>query len=141
MMCTAKATIRRWTGPTTATGDRRGGGFTLLELMIVISVVAILATLAFPTYQRYVIRAKETSLKNSLFVFRDVIDQYYADHGRYPAGLDNLVEEKYLRAIPRDPFTRSRETWILIPAEEGGIFDVHSGSDLVGMDGTPYNEW
>lgn len=109
--------------------------------MIVLSIVAILATMAFPSYQRYVIRAREASLKNTLFVFRDVIDQYYADHGRYPAGLADLVEKRYIRAVPQDPFTRSKDTWITMPADEGGIFDVHSGSDLVGMDGTPYNEW
>ncbi len=109
-----------------------------------VSIVGILVTMALPNMQRYVIRARETSLRNTLFVFRDVIDQYYADHGRYPENLEKLVEEKYIRSIPKDPFTRSNNTWVIIPPPEGegsGVYDVHSGSDLVGIDGTPYNEW
>ncbi|MFP4349661.1 MAG: prepilin-type N-terminal cleavage/methylation domain-containing protein [Desulfococcaceae bacterium] len=118
-------------------------GFTLLELMIVITIVGILSTLAMPSMQRYVIRAREASLENTLFVFRDVIDQYYADHGTYPESLEVLVEKEYIRAVPKDPFTRSAETWVLIPAEgdEVGIYDVRSGSDLIGLNGIPYNEW
>ncbi len=148
-MSTPGVTKKRWMEVTTGTGKMMGAvnhtkqnGFTLLELMIVISIVGILATIAMPTMQRYVIRAREASLQNTLFVFRDVIDQYYADHGNYPESLEKLVEEKYIRAIPVDPFTRSRDTWVLMPPEEGtGVYDVHSGSDLVSLDGTPYNEW
>ncbi|MEZ4524767.1 MAG: prepilin-type N-terminal cleavage/methylation domain-containing protein [Desulfobacterales bacterium] len=117
-------------------------GFTLLELMIAVSIVGILATIAQPALKQYVIRAREASLRNTLFVFRDVIDQYYGDHGKYPENLEVLVEKEYIRAIPADPFTRSAGTWILIPSPEGaGVYDVHSGSDLVSLDGTPYNEW
>ncbi len=115
----------------------------MIEMMIVLSIIGILATIAQPSFQKTLIRAKETSLRRSLFVMRDVIDQYYADHGRYPESLEVLVEERYLRAIPQDPFTKSSSTWITIPpeGEEGGVYDVKSGSDLVGLNGTPYNEW
>ena len=119
-------------------------GYTLIEMMIVISIIAILATIAQPSYMRYRMRAKETSLKRTLFVMRDVIDQYYADHGKYPDSLEALADEKYIRAVPEDPITASADTWILIPpesGEEGGVFDIHSGSPLVSLDGQPYNEW
>lgn len=120
-------------------------GFTLIEMLIVISLIGILATISAPNFQRYVIRAKETSLRRTLFVLRDVIDQYYGDHGQYPDSLDQLAEERYIRAVPKDPFTNSETTWIIIPpeggSEAGGVYDVHSGSYLVGLQGVPYNEW
>ena len=119
-------------------------GYTLIELMIVLSILGILASMAMPNIQRAMIRAKEASLRNTLFVFRDVIDQYYSDHGRYPDTLEELSEMHYIRNIPKDPFTGSETTWIVIPPEEGevgNVFDVHSGSNLVSLRGTPYNEW
>ncbi len=118
-------------------------GYTLIELMIVLTIIGILVSMAQPNLQKAIIRAKETSLRRSLFVLRDMIDQYYADHGKYPDSLDTLVEEHYIRAVPEDPFTKSSSTWIIIPPEheEGGVYDVHSGSDLVGLNGVPYNEW
>lgn len=123
-------------------GRPGSGGFTLLELMIVITIVGILATLAMPSFQRYVVRAREASLRHTLFVFRDSIDQFHADMGRYPEALDELVERRYIRAVPDDPFTRSRTTWVTLPPPDGsGVYDVHSGSHLVSLDGTPYNEW
>ncbi len=82
-------------------------GFTLIELMIVVSMIAILATMAMPNFQKSIVRAKETRLKRDLFIMRDMIDQHYADHGKYPDSLESLVEEKYIRAVPKDPFTLS----------------------------------
>lgn len=117
-------------------------GYTLLELMIVVTIVAILATLAEPMWQESVTKAREASLKQTLFTVRDVLDQYRADHGKYPQALAEVVSAGYLRQMPPDPFTKSAATWQEIPAErEGGVFDVHSGSPLVGTDGTPYNQW
>jgi len=125
---------------------RRGGekGFTLIELMVVVAIVGILVTLAEPSYRIATIKAKEAALKKDLYVLRDVIDQYRADQGRYPSALSDLVEKGYLRAIPVDPFTGSAETWVEIfvsEGEESGIYDVHSGSDIIGTNGVSYNEW
>jgi general secretion pathway protein G len=117
-------------------------GYTLLEMMIVVTIVGILATLAEPTWQESVTKAREASLKLTLFNMRDVLDQYRADHGKYPQALSEVVTAGYLRQMPADPFTKSPTTWQEIPSEtEGGIFDVHSGSPFVGTDGTPHNQW
>lgn len=125
---------------------RRGGekGFTLIELMVVVAIVGILVTLAEPSYRIATIKAREAALKKDLYVLRDVIDQYHADQGRYPAALSDLVEKEYLRAIPIDPFTNASDSWVEIfvsEGEESGIYDVHSGSDIIGTNGVSYNEW
>lgn len=123
---------------------RRGeSGFTLLEILIVISIIGILATLAQPSYERYVIRARETALRQQLNELRVAIDQHHADRGAYPESLESLRDAGYLPRVPVDPFTR-RQDWIRMPApppEKGGVHDVHSASDLISLDGTPYNEW
>ncbi|PKN67199.1 MAG: hypothetical protein CVU57_03460 [Deltaproteobacteria bacterium HGW-Deltaproteobacteria-15] len=119
-------------------------GYTLIELMVVLTIIGTLASMAQPNLQRTIIRARENSLRQSLFVMRDVIDQFYADRGKYPDALDDLVTDRYVRAIPEDPFTKSSSTWVIMAPEgdvQGSVFDVHSGSNLVSLDGTPYNEW
>lgn len=123
--------------------DRRdANGFTMVELMIVVSIVGILATLAVPSYQGTLVRAREAALRQDLFTMRDVLDQHRADQGKYPSSLQALVGAGYLRAIPNDPFTGSTATWqeMTLPVEEG-VGDVFSGSDLVGTNGVPYNRW
>ncbi len=117
-------------------------GFTLVELMIVVTIAGILATLAEPSFHRSILKAREAALKQSLYTMRDVIDQYRADQGEYPPTLVSLVEKEYLRQIPVDPFTKATDTWQeILDDENSGLFDVHSGSDLVALDGTPYNHW
>lgn len=124
-------------------------GFTLIELMVVMSLIVILAGVGMTMYTNSVTRSKEAVLKEDLYRMRDAIDQYYADKNRYPPTLDALVSDKYLRALPVDPFTHSADTWQTIMAEpdplhaddEPGIFDVRSGSDLTALDGTRYSEW
>jgi general secretion pathway protein G len=116
--------------------------------MIVVAIVGILVTLAIPSFQQSAMKAKEAALKQNLFTMRAVLDQFYADRGDYPESLQALVEEKYLRAIPIDPFTKSDTTWneIFEDQEEGddspsGVYDVKSGSDGRALDGTPYKDW
>jgi general secretion pathway protein G len=130
--------------------DRRGSaGFTLIELMVVMSLIVVLASVGLTLYGNSVTRAKEAVLREDLYRMRDAIDQYYADKNRYPDSLEVLVTEKYLRAIPVDPFTNSADTWQteLAEPEPGnaaaspGIYNVKSGSDQTGLDGTNVSEW
>jgi general secretion pathway protein G len=117
-------------------------GFTIIELMIVVTIVGILATLAVPSYQSAVVKAKEGALRQDLYSFRDVIDQHRADKGKYPENIQSLVAAGYLRRVPTDPITNSASTWQeMMDQTEGGVIDVFSGSDLVGTNGTPYNQW
>ena len=128
---------------------RGADGFTLIELLVVISLVMILSSVAMSSYRQSVIAAKEAALKSDLFHMRDAIDQYYADKMKYPDSLQALVSEGYLRAIPKDQFTNSTDTWVTTPAEAPpgsttttpGIYDVKSGSDLTGIDGSRYADW
>lgn len=126
------------------TGSRRSG-FTLMELAVVLAILGVLLRLATPGMQRAVIRGRETALRQDLATLREAIDGHYTDHRRYPESLEVLVEKRYLRRVPTDPFTKRADSWAVVPAQEedaqGGVFDVHSGSDLVGLDGTPYNTW
>lgn len=121
-------------------------GFTLIEMLIVVTIIGILVTLAQPSFNRAVTAAKEATLKENLFILRDVIDQFYADNTKYPTALTELVEKGYIRQVPKDPVTGSAETWVIVPAtdEQGqqvGVFDVKSGSDRTARDGSRYADW
>lgn len=152
-------TASPWTAPPTTAGDMRmsriiqrataTGGFTLIELLIVMSIIGILASIAVPSYQRSTIKAREAVLIEDLYHMRRAIDAYFADNARYPDALEDLVRSKYLRGIPRDPFTGGADTWDTLSPEPstegemplGGIADVRSGSELLGLNGIPYGEW
>jgi len=129
-----------------AAGER---GFTLIELLIVIAIIGILAAIAAAQYQKTPLKAKEAVLKQDLFTLRDVIDQYFADKGKYPESLETLVEDGYIRRLPVDPFTESDQTWEVEYAESsdddpsggGGVIDVHSGATGIALDGSSYSEW
>ena len=127
----------------------RDEGFTLIELMVVILLIITLASIGLTVYGNSVTRAREATLKEDLFRMRDALDQYYADKNKYPASLETLVEDKYMRAVPVDPFTNSAETWQTTmsqpepgnPSAEPGVYDVKSGSDAVALDGSRYADW
>ncbi len=119
-------------------------GFTLIEMLVVLAILALLLTLASPKYFNSIDRAKEAALLQDLTTLRDSIDKYYADNGRYPSALEDLVDKKYIKKLPIDPITDSNETWLITPPEpplEGDIFDIHSGAQGNAHDGTPYANW
>jgi len=124
-------------------------GFTLIELMVVMAIISILLAIALPIYQKSIVRAKETVLRNNLFTLHTMIDEYTIDKQKAPETLQDLVSEGYLRQVPQDPMTGSDQTWKLIMEDTPvggsnstpGIFDVHSGSDKTGLDGTAYADW
>lgn len=119
-------------------------GFTLIELLVVMTIIATLLTLAVPRYFTSVERSKEEVLRTDLNVMREAIDKYYGDKGKYPDTLDDLVSQRYLRTLPRDPITDSRETWVVIPPEDpslGGVYDVRSGAPGDSLEGEAYGDW
>jgi general secretion pathway protein G len=124
-------------------------GFTLIEVLVVMLIIVTLAGISLAMYTNSVTRAKEAKLRTNLYLMRESIDQYYADKNKYPPALDALVEDKYLRAVPDDPFTNSVDTWQLEmsepeagnPQAEIGVFDVHSGSEAIAIDGSRYADW
>jgi len=129
---------------------RASGGFTLIELMIVMSVIVVLLSIAAPMYRTSIIRSKEAVLRDDLFTMRSLIDQYTVDKQAAPQSLQDLVSEGYLRTVPVDPFTGSNQTWeeifendvLMNPDQTApGITDVRSGSSLTSLDGEPYNTW
>ncbi len=125
----------------------RSKGFTLLELIVVITIMGILVSIALPNYRNSILSAREAVLRENLYRLRDLIDQYQSDKGKYPETLEALVTDGYLRKIPPDPI--SAEPWVEIPPETDstsgetptGVFDIKSASSQVGMNGVPYNEW
>jgi general secretion pathway protein G len=129
--------------------DGRQSGFTLVELLVVLAIISILASMAVVQYRNSIQLANEGVLKTNLVRMRDAIDQYYADKGKYPASLDALVTDHYLRKIPEDPFTKSSDTWQTVPAEpdpanpsaDPGIYDVKSGATGQALDGSNFTEW
>ena len=124
------------------------GGWTLVELTIVMMLITILAGMAMAGYQTAIVRSREAVLKEDLFRMRDALDQYYADRGEYPSGLGGLVSDGYLRSVPDDPFTNSPDTWQTVLADldsanpiDQGVFDVKSGYEGTAIDGTLYAGW
>jgi general secretion pathway protein G len=137
-MATTRACSRGWQS-----------GFTLIELLIVLALISILATMGVVQYRNSVRHTEESVLRTDLFRMRDAIDQYYADKNKYPASLETLVTDGYMRRIPEDPITRSADTWQSVPAEadpgnptaEPGIYDVKSGAQGQALDGSNYSDW
>ena len=141
--------VRRSAQREGGSGEAAEAGFTLIELLVVISLITILATMGLVQYKNSIVRTQEAVLRTDLFRMRDAIDQYYADKGKYPSGLDTLVSDGYLRKVPEDPISKSADSWQTVPAEadpnnpsaEPGIYDVKSGAPGTALDGSNYADW
>jgi general secretion pathway protein G len=123
-------------------------GFTLIELITVMTIIGILVAIALPNYRVAILQAREATLKEDLYTFRSLLDQHYADKGKYPTSLQGLVDAGYLRKLPEDPLTGMADWQEVMeevdpdnPVSEPGVYDVHSSSDKTGSNGTPYSEW
>ncbi len=131
------------------TTSRRQRGFTLIELLVVCAIIGLLSAVAVANYRRSIVKAKEAVLHQDLYTMRTLINQYFADKGKYPSDISSLVADHYLQSIPKDPFTDSSETWVTEPAQmdesdittEPGIVDVKSGADGTSLDGHSYSEF
>jgi general secretion pathway protein G len=126
------------------TPERKKTGFTLIELMVVLAVIATLLAIALPRYFSSLEKSREAVLQQNLVMMRETLDKYYGDKGKYPDALDELVSSKYLRQLPVDPITDSNATWIIVPPdlpEKGGVYDVRSGAQGVARNGTEYRNW
>jgi general secretion pathway protein G len=147
----SSGTMRAWLRVRGSSGRLHQGasGFTLIELLIVIALITILATMGIVQYRNSIQSTRESVLRTDLFRMRDAIDQYYADKTKYPASLDALVTDGYMRKIPEDPITKSADTWQTVPAEpdpsnpstEPGIYNVKSGAEGTALDGTSYSDF
>lgn len=127
-------------------GRGRDSGFTLIELLVVFAIIALLLSVALPRYQTSVQRSKEAMLKQNLATTREAIDRFYADRGRYPDGLEDLVREGYIRALPQDPLTESSATWSIVPPRDlstsgGRVYDLKSGAPGTARDGSRFEDW
>ena len=123
---------------------RNRAGFTLIELLVALAIIALLLSLAVPRYFGSLTRAEEAVLKENLASIRDALDKHFADTGKYPSSLEDLVTKKYLRSVPTDPVTQSAATWVIIPPAppgQGSVYDVKSGAQGTGRDGKPYEQW
>lgn len=119
-------------------------GFTLIELVVVMAIIATLLTIAAPRYFHSVEKSREAVLRQNLALAREALDKYYGDNGKYPDSLEDLASKKYLRSIPLDPFTGYATTWLIVPpdtAEKGRIFDIKSGAPGKARDGSEYKDW
>lgn len=122
----------------------RHAGFTLIELLVALAIIALLLSIVTPRYFNTVGRAEEAVLKQDLVLLRDAIDKHYADTGKYPNALEDLVTKRYLRSVPADPITQSTETWVVVPPADplkGAVYDIRSGAVGQGRDGRPYEQW
>lgn len=142
MMFTQKVKALQLMGQNIVSGKQLAKGFTLIELMVVMTITALLLSIAYPKYMSHIEKSKEAALLQDLSVMRVAIDQFNADLGRFPNDLEELVEKKYIRKIPKDPITESNDTWELVQAsDEAGIENVKSGSEGIASNGIPYVEW